>query len=485
MYRGEKPRETKLAPQWTLERSPATRSTSGSRPRTCRGPTTGSRCAATAPSSSPTRRPTTCPAAAVRAAQADARPPRHARRPPDPAPRLPEERHPDRRLRPPGRHVPVRHRSRHVGARHRLPRPRGRQPLRRRHELLPEHRRGQPGADGDGQRACASATTPGGGAAAARPCAGLRALFGAVHTWGRGGEGRRGGAGHPEAPEGGGGGGGRGVGGRALPAAPRRAQGSAARPAPPEPAALRGGRDQDMGSGSVRFAKDFVGVDYHNDGHSHIDAFCHVAYEGRLYGGAPDTAVTDGAQSGSVDILKDGLIGRGVLLDVPRLRGVPWLEPGEDVYLGDLEAAEQAEGHHRRARRHLPGSHWPFPAPGRARSVEHGRGQGRPASRDGVVSGRASCRRSRLRRQQRHGSEHDRRGRVPDARPRPQRDGGAPLDYLQLDEVARLCEQEGRWEFLFTAAPLRVVRGTGSPINPIAVSDRAGACHPPVSWARV
>jgi len=32
------------------------------------------------------------------------------------------------------------------------------------------------------------------------------------------------------------------------------------------------------------------------------------------------------------------------LLDVPRLRGVPWLEPGEDVYIEDLEAAEQAQG---------------------------------------------------------------------------------------------------------------------------------------------
>ena len=35
--------------------------------------------------------------------------------------------------------------------------------------------------------------------------------------------------------------------------------------------------DVDIGSGSVRFAKDYVGADYHNDGHTHIDAFCHVA----------------------------------------------------------------------------------------------------------------------------------------------------------------------------------------------------------------
>ena len=42
--------------------------------------------------------------------------------------------------------------------------------------------------------------------------------------------------------------------------------------------------------------------------------------------------------------MKDGLVGRGVLLDVPRLRGVPWLEPGEHVCREDLEAAEREQG---------------------------------------------------------------------------------------------------------------------------------------------
>ena len=77
--------------------------------------------------------------------------------------------------------------------------------------------------------------------------------------------------------------------------------------------------DVDIGSGSVRFAKDYVGADYHNDGHTHIDAFCHVAFDGSFFDG----------KAGAIDILKDGLVGRGVLLDVPRVRGVPWLEPGE------------------------------------------------------------------------------------------------------------------------------------------------------------
>src|SRR5262245_7801842 len=103
--------------------------------------------------------------------------------------------------------------------------------------------------------------------------------------------------------------------------------------------------DTDTGSQSVHLAKDFVGADYHNDGHLHIDAFCHVAYEGLLYNGIPADAVTArGATADSIDVLEDGLVGRGVMLDVPRLRGVPWLDPGEHVYREDIEAAEREQG---------------------------------------------------------------------------------------------------------------------------------------------
>ena len=43
------------------------------------------------------------------------------------------------------------------------------------------------------------------------------------------------------------------------------------------------------------------------------------------------------------------------------------------------------------------------------------------------------------------------------------------LDYLQFEDVVPRCEAAGRWEFLFFAAPLRITRGTGSPLNPIAI----------------
>jgi kynurenine formamidase len=95
----------------------------------------------------------------------------------------------------------------------------------------------------------------------------------------------------------------------------------------------------------VHFIKDYVGLDYHNDGHTHLDALCHVAYRGSLYNGrSEDTVTPEGATVNTVAALRDGLLGRGVLLDVPRLRGMSWLEPGEHVFADDLEAAERDQG---------------------------------------------------------------------------------------------------------------------------------------------
>ena len=47
------------------------------------------------------------------------------------------------------------------------------------------------------------------------------------------------------------------------------------------------------------------------------------------------------------------------------------------------------------------------------------------------------------------------------------------LDNLDLDQLAEACSAEGRWAFLLTVAPLVLHLGTASPVNPIAVCDRA------------
>src|SRR6202044_2701558 len=71
-----------------------------------------------------------------------------------------------------------------------------------------------------------------------------------------------------------------------------------------------------------------------------------IAYQGRVYNGRPahEVMTSSGATALDVTAYRDGLVGKGVLLDVPRDRGVKWLEPGEPVSRAELEAVEQAQG---------------------------------------------------------------------------------------------------------------------------------------------
>lgn len=104
--------------------------------------------------------------------------------------------------------------------------------------------------------------------------------------------------------------------------------------------------DVDIGSGDVRFATDFLGMQFHGDCHTHIDALCHIAYKGRLYNGRPAGLMTvHGAETLDITRYANGLVGRGVMIDVARHRGIPWLEPGEIITRAEIEAVEQAEGY--------------------------------------------------------------------------------------------------------------------------------------------
>ena len=175
------------------------------------------------------------------------------------------------------------------------------------------------------------------------------------------------------------------------------------------------GHDIDIGSSGVTFATDYLGLAFHGDCHTHMDALCHIAYQGRVYNGRPAQQVmtSKGATALDVTAYRDGLVGRGVLLDVPRYRGVKWLEPGEAVTRAELEAVEQAQGvrlgegdilvfrtgHHGRLEQRLPA--------GRRR-------QGRPARRHDPVAARAADRRVPAGRR-RGDDPEQRRGRpVPD-----------------------------------------------------------------------
>ncbi len=91
--------------------------------------------------------------------------------------------------------------------------------------------------------------------------------------------------------------------------------------------------------------RDFVGTDVHGLGTTHLDALCHMFVRGQMYnGGRPADVPSSGATRNSVMTLADGIVGRGVLLDVPGALGRPYLEADHAITPDQLEAAERAQG---------------------------------------------------------------------------------------------------------------------------------------------
>ncbi|MFE5483930.1 cyclase family protein [Streptomyces sp. NPDC056527] len=243
-------------------------------------------------------------------------------------------------------------------------------------------------------------------------------------------------------------------------------------PDDPEPAVHRmtGPAPDDLDAGGLHFATDRFAMNVHGDADSHLDALCHVVLDGELYGGVPASTVTpEGARALSVDLVADGIVGRGVLLDIPRLRGVPWLEPGDHVTAADLMAAEAAQGvrvgpgdllfvrtGHRLRRTELG----PWNA-ATARTGLHPTAVEFLAEREVSVLG---------------GDGNN------DTAPSAVQGVSFPvhvlaihamgihlMDYLQFEDLVPVCVRAGRWSFLCAVAPLRLPGATGSPVNPIAV----------------
>src|SRR5262249_21593532 len=91
---------------------------------------------------------------------------------------------------------------------------------------------------------------------------------------------------------------------------------------------------------------DRYAVSYHGYAHSHIDALCHILYKDQTYNGyaRADVNTEKGCTKLGIDNLKNGIVSRGVLIDIPRLKGVDFLEPGTAIYAEDVEAWEQKAG---------------------------------------------------------------------------------------------------------------------------------------------
>lgn len=75
------------------------------------------------------------------------------------------------------------------------------------------------------------------------------------------------------------------------------------------------------------------------------DALSHIFYDGAMFNGHRQELVTSqGAPINGIEHLADKIVTRGILLDIPRYRGVDWLEPGEGIGSDELAECAAAEG---------------------------------------------------------------------------------------------------------------------------------------------
>jgi kynurenine formamidase len=239
-------------------------------------------------------------------------------------------------------------------------------------------------------------------------------------------------------------------------------------PGNPNPAQhwLRWAQREGGGGGVV----DYYGYVYHGYLMTHIDALCHVWHDDGLWNGRdPEGEITsNGVRWGGIEHWRDGIVTRGVLLDVPKHRGEPYVAQDNPVHGWELEEIAMAQG--------------TAIEPGDALVVYSGREAWQAANPDwsgyGMTSPglHASCL-PFLRDRDVSILVWD----LMDARPSGYDGFGlsvhyaltaygvALVDNALLEPLARACDEEGRYEFMLTLAPLPVVGGTGSPLNPIAL----------------
>ncbi len=219
------------------------------------------------------------------------------------------------------------------------------------------------------------------------------------------------------------------------------------------------------------YSADYFAIAPHGVANTHLDALCHVFHNDKMYNGYPSSDVTtQGALNGAIHSIKNGIVSRGVLIDIPKLKKRDYLEPGEAITPADLEAAEQA-GNFR-----VEEGDVLFVRTGRhVRQKAQGNWN---ALQDGLAGLGAAC----------LPWIHERKiaalgcDGVSDVVPSGYDTLIMPihsctlvamgihlLDNCMLDDLSAACAARSRWTFMLTVAPLVLVKGTASPVNPIAM----------------
>lgn len=223
-------------------------------------------------------------------------------------------------------------------------------------------------------------------------------------------------------------------------------------------------------SGDFGGSGDTFFISYHGYAHTHMDTLCHFFYKGKMYNGYPMEEVTDeGTGKNSILNYKNGIITRGVLMDIARLKGVDYLEPGTKIYPEDLDAWEK------KAHVKVGSGDVIFVRTGRwARRDAKGPWSVQEVGLAGLY---ASCARWLKSRDVAILGGDGAQDVLPsgvDGVAQPIHEMaivsmGMPIfDNCDLELIGREANRRQRWEFLVTASPAAVPKATGSVLNPIA-----------------
>jgi kynurenine formamidase len=210
----------------------------------------------------------------------------------------------------------------------------------------------------------------------------------------------------------------------------------------------------------------------HGAGATHIDSFAHIFFNGQAWNGYPVSTVVSkekGAVRNSVLNMKNGIVTRAVLFDIPRLKGLPYLEPGTRIFPDDLEAWEKKTGVKIGAGDALliRWGRWARRAKLGAWAIDEG-----AAGFDNSVIPWLKQRDISM-------IAWETPGYVP------QPPGDLPrlalhnfaltmlgimlIDRADLEAASEAAAARNRWEFMLSVAPLPIPYGTGSPVNPLAM----------------
>jgi kynurenine formamidase len=222
--------------------------------------------------------------------------------------------------------------------------------------------------------------------------------------------------------------------------------------------------------GETGAAGDYFALDPHGWTITHLDALSHIFYRGRSYNDRPLTLFKpSGVTANSVLTARDGIVSRGVLIDLPRAMGKEWMEPGEAASFETVKRALDQAGLQAE-----PGDILIFRTGRYARNAA----KGTPPPADGLAGVSVEC------------AEWVHASHVAalicdggmDTQPSEVDGVRIPwhiltltmmgmliVDNADLEALAATCARLGRWEFQLVMAPLRLAGGTSSPVNPLAI----------------